>query len=112
MMKQLAAALMTVILVGNACAQSRDREPQRSQTTPGVEIEAPKVLVESQPDAPLRITSAETRWATPDKQMVEIYVVVKNVSDRNIRAYLDFIHKGLTLHDTLHHKPLKLWRCG
>ncbi len=47
----------------------------------------PVVNVEESPGAPLKISSATTKWATSDEQMLEIYVVVENVSELEIRSY-------------------------
>lgn len=45
----------------------------------------------SQPDSPLRIVSAETKWATPEdsrtRRSVSIHFVVENIDERNVRAY-------------------------
>jgi hypothetical protein len=42
----------------------------------------------SQPDAPLRIASADVTWATPsDRLAVQVYPLVENVSGQSIRAY-------------------------
>ncbi len=46
----------------------------------------PVVNVQEPPGTPLKI-SATTKWATADEQMLEIYVVVENVSELEIRSY-------------------------
>ena len=58
----------------------------RPETTATTGRQKPMVNVQQQPGAPLRITLT-TRWATPDEQMLEIYAVVENVGDMEIRAY-------------------------
>ncbi len=41
-----------------------------------------------QPDAPLRIASADVTWATPsDRFAVQVYIVVENVSQQTVRTY-------------------------
>jgi hypothetical protein len=53
----------------------------------GPERPKPVVNVQEQPGQPLKIT-ASTKWTSaPDQQMLEIYVVVENVSDLEIRSY-------------------------
>ncbi|HKY42693.1 MAG TPA: hypothetical protein VJM50_06330 [Pyrinomonadaceae bacterium] len=47
----------------------------------------PVINVQDQPDTPLKISSVETKWATPDQQILEIYVLLENVSDLKIRTY-------------------------
>ena len=64
-----------------------------SQSTPpnkGSEPERvkPVVNVQDQPGTPLKIAQVETKWATPDQQVLEIYVRVENVSDLEIRTYV------------------------
>lgn len=68
----------------------------RAQTVPppasAVDTVPPSQLkILSQLDAPFRIVSAETKWATPEdsrtRRSVSIYVVVENISEHNVRAY-------------------------
>lgn len=60
------------------------REPPTATSTP-----IPQQLrILSQPDAPVRIASADITWATPsDRLAVQVYVVVENVSALTVRAY-------------------------
>ena len=53
----------------------------------GPERQKPVVNIQEQPGAPLKISSAMTKWATPDQQILEIYVVVENVGEQEIRSY-------------------------
>lgn len=64
--------------VGSAQSPSANTGPERPK---------PVVNIQEQPGAPLKISSAMTKWATPDQQTLEIYVVVENVSDYEIRSY-------------------------
>lgn len=64
--------------VGSAQPISANQGPERQK---------PVVNIQEQPGAPLKISSALTKWATPDQQMLEIYVVVENVSETEIRSY-------------------------
>jgi len=53
----------------------------------GSERPKPVVNVQEQPGQPLKIT-ATTKWTSaPDQQMLEIYVVVENASELEIRSY-------------------------
>jgi hypothetical protein len=62
----------------------------RSQSIPGntgPERLKPLLNIQEQPGAPLKLT-ATTKWTSaPDQQMLEIYVVVENVSELEIRSY-------------------------
>ena len=71
--------------VGNSQSTSPNKEPERLK---------PVVSVQDQPGAPLKISSVETKWATPDYQILEIYVGVENVSELEIRSYGWRIDKG------------------
>ena len=64
--------------VGNSQSTSPNKEPERVK---------PVVTVQDQPGAPLKIASTETKWATPDYQILEIYVRVENVSEQKISSY-------------------------
>jgi hypothetical protein len=59
-----------------------------SQSPAGSQPDRPKPVInlQEQPGAPLKIT-VETKWATSDAQMLELYVMVENVSDLEIRSY-------------------------
>src|SRR5215475_5382464 len=41
----------------------------------------------AQIEAPLRIVSAQTKWATPDKRGVEVHIIVENVSQKSILTW-------------------------
>ena len=56
-------------------------------TKPEAQRPKPVVKIQEQPGAPLKISTVETKWTTPDAEMLEIYVVVENVSDLEIRSY-------------------------
>jgi hypothetical protein len=60
------------------------RDPPTATNTP-----TPRQLrILSQPDAPLRIVSADVTWATPsDRAAVQIYVKVENAGGPAVRAY-------------------------
>lgn len=71
--------------VGNSQSTSPNKEPERVK---------PVVTVQDQPGAPLKIISVETKWATPDFQILEFYVGVENVSELEIRSYGWRLDKG------------------
>jgi hypothetical protein len=65
-----------------ALAQNTNPPAQPGDAVP------PKFKILEQPDAPLRIVSAETRWALPrNVTFFEIFIVVENVSQLSVRAY-------------------------
>lgn len=66
----------------------------KSNTSDKAARERPAVNVQEVPDGPLHI-SAETKWATPDQQMLEVYFTVKNVGQKPIRAYTVRVIQGL-----------------
>jgi hypothetical protein len=76
-MKVLLAAVM-LSLAASA------RAPEEG---PGQTPEPPRVLVEEQPGSPLRILSVATKWATPARTGVELYVTVENVGGKAVSAY-------------------------
>jgi hypothetical protein len=64
--------------------------PKPAATPEEISLSQYKTL--SQPDAPLRLVSAETKWATPGeasriRPAVSIHFVVENIDERNVRAY-------------------------
>lgn len=65
----------------------------QSVTSDNVERAKPAVNVQEIPGAPLRI-SVETKWATPDQQMLEVYFTVKNIGGNPIRAYTVRVSHG------------------
>jgi hypothetical protein len=52
----------------------------------------PVINVQEPPNTPLKLT-VTTRWATPDAQSLEIYVVAENLSELEIRTYMWCIDK-------------------
>src|SRR5580765_2533572 len=73
-----------ILIAAGAGAFAQDPKPPAS-SIPAV---PQPVRILSQPDAPLRIISADTSWAMPnDRTMVQVFVVVKNVSDQLVRTY-------------------------
>lgn len=81
--------LLTLVMLCLPLASRARTAPQPVATQDAVAPSQLKIL--SQPDAPLRIFSAETKWATPEdsrsRRSVSIYVVVENIDERNVRAY-------------------------
>ena len=59
-----------------------------AQSNPEPERPKPVINIQEQPGTPLKISSVLTKWATPDQQSLELYVVVENVSDYEIRGYV------------------------
>lgn len=60
--------------------------------------EKPAVNVQATADAPLRI-SAETKWATSDQQMLEVYFIVKNIGRKPVRAYTVRVSHGTEMEE-------------
>ena len=83
----LVLSLTLFAQVGSSQSNSPNKgsEPERVK---------PVVNVQDQPGAPLKIAKVETKWATPDQQILELYVVVENVSDVEIRSYAWRIDKA------------------
>ena len=73
--------------VGNSQTTSPNKgsEPERVK---------PVITVQDQPGTPLKISKVETQWATPDYQILEIYVGVENVSELEISSYGWRMDKG------------------
>lgn len=93
-MRQLVLAV-SVALIAAVTAQSQSTE-QSTQAAPSDNAvrEKPAVKVQEMPDAPLRL-SVETKWATPDQQMLEVYFKVTNVGSRPVRAYAVRVSHGV-----------------
>lgn len=73
-----------VVLIGNChMAQAQQRAPLRE--TP-LDAQIPQIIVASQPDSSLSV-STSTRWATAGREMLDLYVVVKNNDAKPVRAY-------------------------
>jgi hypothetical protein len=83
-MKYLGAALfMLLALSSETLAQFPERKmPLKS----GPPSPVPQVTIKPQPDAALRIASANTNWAMGESG-IEIFILVENVGDRVIRAF-------------------------
>jgi hypothetical protein len=82
-MKALSSILTLVCASFVALGQESPKSPSPSATP------VPQQLnILAQPDAPLRIVSADVTWATlSDRVAVQVYVKVENVSGPAIRAY-------------------------
>ena len=64
------------------------QNPQKGATAQLAETDQlPQVSVQSQPDAPVQLNLIQLRWAIPTREMLDIYIEVKNVGTRAIRAY-------------------------
>ena len=67
----------------------------QAQSTGPPNIQTPEVIIVSQPDSPLLITTT-SRWATPGAEILDLYVVVKNRDTKSIRAFttrIDFYER-------------------
>ena len=60
----------------------------RAQEEPGQTPEPPAVSVEEQQGSPLRILSVKTKWATPARTGIELYITVENVGGKAVSAYV------------------------
>lgn len=77
-MKALSALLLVVGAFLGIFAQEL---PKPGGPTP------PPFIIAPQPDAPLQIISANTKFVPPDNKSIEVYVVVENVSLQLVRTY-------------------------
>jgi len=82
-MKAFSAIAFIVFARVATFAQEAPKQPAASATP------IPQQLrIRSQPDAPLRIVSADITWATPsDRFAVQVYPVVENVSQKPVLTY-------------------------
>lgn len=55
--------------------------------------ETPPIIIASQPESPLVITTS-VRWAIPTHELLDLYVVVTNQDVRSVRAYTTRIDLG------------------
>ena len=80
-------ALSSIFILVCACLSALAQDSAKS--SPVSATPTPQQLrILSQPDAPLRIVSANVTWATPsDRFAVQIYIVVENVSGQSVRGY-------------------------
>ena len=89
------AIAVAVFLIGAATArpQSADQSPQAAASDRGAR-EKPAAQIQESADAPLSL-SVQTEWATPDREMLEVYFTVKNVGSRPVRAYAVRVARGV-----------------
>src|SRR5215207_8975559 len=92
MRRLILATALCALTAAVAEPQSSDRAAQPARG--GTARERPVVNVQRVPDAPLSLT-VETKWATPDQQMLEVYVSVQNVGRKSIRAYAVRVGDGI-----------------
>lgn len=77
-------SLVILLCLSLATRAQATRNPPTATITPTPQ----QLRILSQPDAPLRIASADVTWATPsDRVAVQIYVVVENMSQQSVRTY-------------------------
>ena len=81
----LLLSLTLFVDVGISQSTSPNKDPERVK---------PVISVQDQPGTPLKISTVETKWATPDYQILEIYVGVENVGELEIRSYGWRLDKG------------------
>lgn len=81
--------VLVLVLLGLPLGSRAQTAPKPAATPDEVTPSQFKIL--PQPDAPLRLVSAETKWATPEdartRKAVSIYLLVENIDERNVRAY-------------------------
>jgi hypothetical protein len=75
------------VLLTAAEASSQSLSVSGQQEPANTGRQKPAVNIQEQPGSPMRISSLQTKWATPAEQGLEIYAVVENVSGVDIRAY-------------------------
>ena len=81
--------LRFILLVISLALFTEVGSSQSRSTNKGSEPERPKpvVNVQDQPDTPLKISSVLTKWTRSEQKMLEIYVLVENVTDLKIVSY-------------------------
>ena len=80
-----------------SCLTSKAQQNTPSSPDPR-DVGVPQVIVVSQPDSPLLLTTSH-RWATPSREILDLYVMVKNRDTKSIRAYatrIDFDGRKLS----------------
>lgn len=85
MRRLLLAAALCVSATTTARPQGYE-QGTKSTALANAERAKPTVYVQEVPYAPLQV-SGETKWATADQQMFEVYFTVTNVGSRPVRAY-------------------------
>lgn len=93
-MRRFAVAI-AVLLVAVATGRSQSVE-QSLQDAPA--REKPATRVQELAGAPLRL-SVETKWAAPDREMLEVYFTVTNVGSSPVRAYAVRVARGVETHE-------------
>lgn len=86
-MMKLLVAIMITCVTGGVRANAQVQQNSDTSPTPASSPIPPQVLVQSQPDSPLQIKSVQTRWVTPNKDGIELHIVVQNTSEKSITAY-------------------------
>jgi len=91
-MKKHGVHVVFLIAVIGSCLTAQAQ--QKTPSSPGPpDIQTPEVIVVSQPDSPLLVTTS-SRWATPGAEIFDLYVVVKNRDTKSIRAFTTRIDFG------------------
>ena len=93
MKKILLAVAAFLIVAVTVHSQLPDQNTQSASSDKGAR-EKPAANVQDVADAPLRL-SVETKWATPDQQMLEVYFKVTNAGSRPVRAYAVRVSHGV-----------------
>ena len=86
-----------LIVFMGSCLTSKAQENTPLSADPR-DVGVPQVIVASQPDSPLLLTTSH-RWATPGREILDLYVMVKNRDTKSIRAYatrIDFEGRPLS----------------
>src|SRR5918912_3633190 len=85
-MRRLLLAAALCVSAATAARTQGSVQGAKSPASDNAERARPAVSAQEVPYAPLQV-SGETKWATPDQQMLEVYFTVTNVGSRPVRAY-------------------------
>jgi len=81
----ISLVLVLAFTVQPAFAQQNSQKGATAQ--PAEADQLPQVSVQPQPGAPVQLNVIQLRWATPTREVLDIFIEVKNVGTRAIRAY-------------------------
>ena len=72
-----------VAFIGSCLSAQTEQRPPRSGASR--DTQTPQIIVASQPDSALSV-STSTRWAAAGREILDLYIVVKNTYPKSVRS--------------------------
>lgn len=78
---------LALVLAFGAQPIFAQQNPQKGAAQEAESEQLPQVAIEVQPGAPMHLSMSKLRWATPNREILDIYLAVKNIGGLAVRAY-------------------------